>query len=303
MPASASASSKPCRRWVGMWKSMSNSWLAPMCAISRWPRAIRCSVASRATPRSSTVRVDRRGFGPPIAITGRSSSMRRSVSASPSSSEIAMTPSTRWRRRNVSKIVSRSAAVGGEAVQRDVVAAAHERRRDPAQHRAEEPAVEERHEHADVAGAARCEARRRRRDDVAEALRRGLDARAGGVRDVSAAAQRARDRRRRDARVLRDLIDADHVVTLISRSASPRGRLQSTASHTVVSTGSSRTGHRAARRDHDTARKRDRPRSRGSPRPSHSRCGMPRRPRPRPSSQVSVPAPRPCTRRCASSAR
>ena len=40
-----------------MWKSSSNSGLAPMCAIARWPSAIRWSVARRATATSSTVRV------------------------------------------------------------------------------------------------------------------------------------------------------------------------------------------------------------------------------------------------------
>ena len=103
---------------------------------------------------------------------------------------------------------------------------------------------------------ARRQARRRRRDDVAEALRRGFDPRAGGVGDVPAAAQRAGDRRRRDARVLRDLVDADHVVTSISNPVAPAlSRRRATPS---CRRGADRPVDRAARRDHDTARERDR---------------------------------------------
>ncbi len=200
---------------------MSNSGLAPMCAISRWPSAIRCSVASRATATSSTVSVVRRGFGPPIAMTGSPSSTSRSVSDSPSSIEIAMTPSTRWRRRNVSKISCRCLVVGREVVERDVVAAPHERRRDAAQNGREEPAVEEGDQHADVARAARREARRRRRHDIAETLGGCLDAGAGRIRHVAATAERARHGRGRHTRMAGDLVDADHVVILSTPSGVP----------------------------------------------------------------------------------
>ena len=201
---------------------MSNSGLAPMCAISRWPSAMRCSVASRATRDV----VDGEGRQPRVRSADRD---HRQVELEQAIG-LGVAELDRDRDDAVDALaaqerledVSRSVAIGGEAVQRDVVAATHEGRRDAAEHRAEEPAVEERHEHADVARAAGGEARRRRRDDVAEGLRRRLDARAGRIGHVAAPAERARDGGRRDARVRRDLIDADHVVTSFARPRSAR---------------------------------------------------------------------------------
>ena len=48
----------------GCGSRLSNSGLAPMCAMSRWPSATRCSVARRATATSSTVSVVSARVGP-----------------------------------------------------------------------------------------------------------------------------------------------------------------------------------------------------------------------------------------------
>ncbi len=112
-------------------------------------------------------------------------------------------------------------AVAREVVEGEVVAAAEQRLLRALEHRREEPAVEERDHHADVAGAPRRQARRVRRDDVPE-VRGGLDhlrLRRGG--DVSAAAERARHGRGGDPRELRDLFDAGHVLLVPGGRGSP----------------------------------------------------------------------------------
>ena len=191
---------------------------------------MRCSVARRATATSSMVSVRTPGIGPPTPTSGLPRSCRRATSCSVSSSETAITASTRWRSRKCSNTLDALAAVAREVVEGEVVAAAEERLLRALEHRREEPAVEERDHHADVARAPRREARGVRRDDVPEA-RGGLDdlrLRRGG--DVAAAAERARDRRGGDPRELRDLFDAGHVLLVPGGRGSPVSARRSPAS-------------------------------------------------------------------------
>ena len=75
---------------------------------ARCPRAMRCSVASRATAMSSMVSVRTPGIGPPTPTSGLPRSCRRATSCSVSSSEIAITASTRCRSRKCSNTLGRS---------------------------------------------------------------------------------------------------------------------------------------------------------------------------------------------------
>ncbi len=138
------------------------------------------------------------------------------------------------------EVLEHAAALVGaaaEVVERQVVALLEQRALGALDDGAEEPAVEERDDDADVARAAGREAGGARRDDVAQLLGGRDHAIARGGRHRTAAAQGARHSRRGDSRGKRHLVDAGHD----SYSAS---------THTVVSPGtvSRRRAARSRRR-------------------------------------------------------
>ena len=111
------------------------------------------------------------------------------------------------------EVLEHAAALVGaaaEVVEGQVVALLEQRALGALDHGAEEPAVEERDDDADVAGASGREAGGARRDDVAELVGGRDHAIPGRGRHRSATAQGARDRRRGDSRGARDLVDARH---------------------------------------------------------------------------------------------
>ena len=116
------------------------------------------------------------------------------------------------------------APVARQVVEREVVAAAKELLLGALEHRREEPSVQERDHHADVARAPRCQARGVRRHDVPEARRRLDDLRLRGGGDMAAAAERARDRRGGDPREFRDLFDAGHALLIPASPVRSSGR-------------------------------------------------------------------------------
>ena len=98
-----------------------------------------------------------------------------------------------------------------EVVQREVVPARGEPRRDAVEHRREEPPVHEGHDHADVLGAARRERRCGGGCHVAERVGRRPHPLPGRLRRAPAPAQGTRDRRRGHSGGAGDIVEARHV--------------------------------------------------------------------------------------------
>ena len=181
-----------------------------MWAMRECPSAMRCSVASRATAASSMVRVRTPGIGPPTPTSGLAELVQAGhlgLGELERDGDHRVDPLAQ---QEVLEHARALAAVARQVVEREVVAAAQELLLGALEHRREEPAVEERDHDADVAGATRGEARRVRRDHVAEACGGLDDLRLRGGRDVAPAAERTRDGRGGDPRELRDLFDAGH---------------------------------------------------------------------------------------------
>ncbi len=174
------------------------------------PRCSRCSVASCPTARSST---ERRAAAPPLPPRQTRGFSRRSseaTSCSSRSTPTAITASTRLRARKKSNTRARPGPGSDEVVEREVVAGAQQRALDALEHLAEEPAVHERDDHADVLRAARDEARGIGRRDVADLGGGRLDPAARVVGDVAAAREGPRGGGLRDAREARDIADGGH---------------------------------------------------------------------------------------------
>ena len=171
---------------------------------------MRCSVARRATATSSIVRVRTPGDGAADA----DERLAEVVQAR----DLVLGELERHGDHGVDALAQQEVLedarpllpVARQVVEREVVPVAEQRLLRALEHRGEEPAVEERDDHADVAGATRREARGVRRDDVPELRGRLDDLRLRCRRDVTAAAEGARNRRGGDPRELRDLFDAGH---------------------------------------------------------------------------------------------
>ena len=98
----------------------------------------------------------------------------------------------------------------GQVVEREVVARAQQRALDALEHLAEEPAVHERDDHADVLRSSGHEARGIGRRDVPDLGGGRLDAAAGVVGDVAAAREGAGGGGLRDTRETGDIADGGH---------------------------------------------------------------------------------------------